>query len=189
MPSAIQVSSLCKTGVMPTNMDNIDNYMIFANYSGNMAKSYLDDEYKLDYFMEDVGLNAYYYYIRQVMPFWLNVENFEIPAYFRGYFYYFKHKQLLARYYLERFSNDLGNMEDFDWNKPFYPGYYSTLMYNNGMVMPQRSRHTNVPFYKYRYLKVSSSVPYFCAIYFILFIIYFISSLVYKFVASRMSRL
>lgn len=140
---------------MSTNMDNVDNYIIYANYSGSLVKPYLDDEYKLDYFMEDVGLNAYYYYVRQVMPFWLDMKDFEIPAYFRGYFYYFKQKQLLSRYYLERISNDLGDIEDFDWNKPFYPGYYSTLMYNNGMIMPQRSRYTNVPFYKYKYLKVS----------------------------------
>ncbi|KAM0731828.1 Arylphorin subunit alpha [Formica fusca] len=140
-------------GIMSTNMDNVDNYIIYANYSGSLVKPYLDDEYKLDYFMEDVGLNAYYYYVRQVMPFWLDMKDFEIPAYFRGYFYYFKQKQLLSRYYLERISNDLGDIEDFDWNKPFYPGYYSTLMYNNGMIMPQRSRYTNVPFYKYKYLK------------------------------------
>lgn len=140
---------------MSTNMDNVDNYIIYANYTGSLVKPYLDNEYKLDYFMEDVGLNAYYYYVRQVMPFWLDMKDFEIPAYFRGYFYYFKHKQLLSRYYLERISNDLGDIEDFDWNKPFYPGYYSTLTYNNGIVMPQRSRYTNVPFYKYKYLKVS----------------------------------
>lgn len=152
-----------QTGMMSTNMDNVDNYMIYANYSGNFIKPHLEDEYKLDYFMEDAGLNAYYYYFRQVMPFWLDMKDIEIPAYFRGNFYYFKHKQLLSRYYLERISNDLGDIEDFDWNKPFYPGYYSTLMYNNGMVMPQRSRYMNVPFYKYKYVKVSLFVHYFCA--------------------------
>ncbi|XP_011255341.2 arylphorin subunit alpha [Camponotus floridanus] len=139
-------------GVRPTNVDNGDSYVIHANYSGNLVRPYLDD-YKLDYFMEDVGLNAYYYYVRQVMPFWFSVKNFEIPAQFRGQFYYFKHKQLLNRYYLERISNDLGDIEDFDWNKPFYPGFHSILTYNNGMVIPQRSRYTAVPFYKYKHLK------------------------------------
>jgi len=133
--------------------------MIYANYSGNYVKPNLDDEYKLDYFMEDIGLNTYYYYFRQVMPFWFDFKEFDIkqfnfPKDFRGYYYYFNHKQLLGRYYLERISNDLGGIEDFDWNKPFYPGYYSTLMYNNGIMMPQRSRYMNVPFYKYKYLKV-----------------------------------
>lgn len=140
-------------GMISTNMDNVDSYMIYANYSGNMVKPYFDDEYKLDYFMEDIGLNSFYYYVRKIMPFWLDMKDIKIPSYFRGYFYYFKHKQLLSRYYLERISNDMGDIEDFDWDKPFYPGYYSTLMYYNGLVMPQRSRDMNVPFYKYKYLK------------------------------------
>lgn len=135
--------------------------MIYANYSGNMARPYFDDEYKLDYWMEDPSLNAYYYYLREVMPFWLDIKDIkdlDMPKDFRGYFYYFQHKQLLNRYYLERRSNDLSNIEDFDWNKPFYPGYYSTLMYNNGILMPQRSRYENIPFYKYKYLKARSFV-------------------------------
>lgn len=128
--------------------------MIYANYSGSFVKPYFDDEYKLDYFIEDFSLNAYYYYIRQVLPFWLDMKDFNIPKEFRGNFYYYQHQQLLNRYFLERISNDLGKIEDFDWNKPFYPGYYSTLMYNNGIAMPQRPRYTNVPSYKYKYLKV-----------------------------------
>jgi len=148
-----------RTGLTTANTDNVDSYMIYANYSGNYVKSNLDDEYKLDYFMEDIGLNTYYYYFRQIMPFWFDFKEFDIKQYdfpkdFRGYYYYFNHKQLLGRYYLERISNDLDDIEDFDWNKPFYPGYYSTLMYNNGIMMPQRSRYMNVPFYKYKYLKV-----------------------------------
>ncbi|XP_020280010.1 hexamerin-like [Pseudomyrmex gracilis] len=143
-------------GLGSANIDNVDSYMIYANYSGNMARPYFDDEYKLDYWMEDPSLNAYYYYLREVMPFWLDIKDIkdlDMPKDFRGYFYYFQHKQLLNRYYLERRSNDLSNIEDFDWNKPFYPGYYSTLMYNNGILMPQRSRYENIPFYKYKYLK------------------------------------
>jgi len=147
-------------------VDNVDSYMIYANYSGNFVKPYFDNEYKLDYFIEDFALNSFYYYFRQVMPFWFDSEDFDIPKDFRGYYYYFYHKQLLGRYYLERISNDLDDIEDFDWNKPFYPGYYSTLMYNNGIVMPQRPRYMNVPFYKYKYLKVQL----FFAIHFVFFL-------------------
>lgn len=140
-------------------MDNIDSYIIYANYSGNFIKPYLDDEYKMDYWMEDVGLNAYYYYARNIMPFWLDIKDTDVPREFRGRFYYFLHRQMLARHYLERLSNDLGDVEEFDWNRAFYSGYYSTLMYNNGVGMPQRSRFANVPFYKYKYLKVRSARP------------------------------
>lgn len=139
-------------------MDNYDNYVIYANYSGNFVKPYLDEEYKMDYFMEDYSLNAFYYYIRQVFPFWLDMKEFDIQKDFRGNFYYYQHQQLYARYVLERASNDLGYVEEFDWNKAFYPGYYSTLIHNNGIALPQRPRYTNVPFYKYKYLKVSPFV-------------------------------
>jgi hypothetical protein len=140
-------------GLSTTGVDNYDNYVIYANYSGNYVKPYLDEEYKMDYFMEDYSLNAFYYYLRQVFPFWLDMKEFDIPKDFRGHFYYFQHQQLFARYSLERISNGLSYVEDFDWNKAFYPGYYSTLTYNNGIAFPQRPRYTNVPFYKYKYLK------------------------------------
>lgn len=152
-------------GLATANVDNMDNYMIYANYSGNFVKPYFDDEYKLDYFIEDFALNSFYYYFRQVMPFWFDFKDLDIPKDFRGYYYYFYHKQLLGRYYLERISNGLGDIEDFDWNKPFYPGYYSTLMYHNGVVMPQRPRYTNVPFYKYKYLKVYDCLLRYSALY------------------------
>ncbi|KAL0116116.1 hypothetical protein PUN28_011169 [Cardiocondyla obscurior] len=147
-------------GLATANVDNTDTYMIYANYSGNFVKPYIDDEYKLDYFMEDFSLNSFYYYYRQVMPFWFDFKDFDMPKDFRGSYYYFYHKQLLGRYYLERISNDLEDIEDFDWNKSFYPGYYSTLMYHNGIAMPQRSRYMNVPFYKYKYLKEIEALEY-----------------------------
>ncbi|XP_025160733.1 arylphorin subunit alpha isoform X2 [Harpegnathos saltator] len=140
-------------GLTTTGVDNYDNYVIYANYSSNFVEPNLYEEYKMDYFMEDHSLNAFYYYVRQVFPFWLDMKECDIPQNFRGQFYYFQHKQLYARYILERVSNDFGCVEDFDWNKHFYPGYYSTLMYNNGMQLPQRPRYSNIPFYKYKYLK------------------------------------
>lgn len=136
-------------------MGNIETYVVTANYSSNFMMPYTDDEYKLDYFMEDIGMNAYYYYIRQIFPFWMSSSKYNMPKEIRGQFYYFIHQQLLARYFLERMSNDLGNIEDFDWNKSIYPGYFSTMMYSNGIPFPQRDRYSALPYYKYKYLKVS----------------------------------
>ncbi|XP_076397680.1 hexamerin 70c [Megachile rotundata] len=136
-----------------TNVGNIETYMIAANYSSRYLPMFEDREYKMDYFMEDVSLNAYYYYFRSMFPFWMNSNKYNIPKEVRGELYYFIHKQLLARYNLERLSNDLGKVEDFDWFKPIFPGYYSTLMYRNGIAIPQRNRYSSVPYYKYKYLK------------------------------------
>ncbi|KAG7210287.1 hypothetical protein KM043_011831 [Ampulex compressa] len=134
-------------------MENTDNYLIHTNYTGLFTRALQDEEYKLDYFMEDVSLNTFYYYYRHVLPFWLNSKDYNIPKEIRGYLYSYIHQQLISRYYLERISNDLGDIEDFDYYKRFYPGYYSTLMYNNGIFMPQRERVTAAPYYKYKYLK------------------------------------
>ncbi|CAK9799971.1 Arylphorin subunit alpha [Anthophora quadrimaculata] len=136
-----------------SGMSNIETYMVSANYSGSYMP-YNDPEYKLDYFMEDIGLNAYYYNMRQIFPFWLSSSGkYNIPKELRGQFYYFFHQQLMARFFLERMSNDLDQLEDFDWTKPIYPGYYSTLIYPNGVPLPQRHRYSSIPYYKYKHLK------------------------------------
>ncbi|XP_015177945.1 PREDICTED: arylphorin subunit alpha-like [Polistes dominula] len=138
-------------GLTPTgNTDHTDTYIIYNNYTD---RSYYDEDYKLDYFMEDFGLNSYYYYFRQIFPFWLNSKEYNIPQEFRGIFYLYIHQQLIARYYLERLSNGLGEIEDFNFQKAFYPGFYSSIMFRNGVVMPQRKSYYNIPYYKNYYLK------------------------------------
>lgn len=136
-------------------MNNVETYLVMANYSSKYVTPYMDDDYKLDYFIEDIGINAYYYYMRQMFPFWMPSSKYSMPKEIRGQLYYFFHQQLLARYFLERMSNGLGKIEDFDWNKPIYPGYYSTMTYPNGVHFPQRDKFSAIPYYKYKYLKVS----------------------------------
>ncbi|XP_051165894.1 arylphorin subunit alpha-like isoform X2 [Leptopilina boulardi] len=129
-----------------------DTYMIYSNYTGSCKECYYP-EYRMSYFFDDIGLNSYYYYFRMVFPFWVNTKYYEVPKQFRGEFYYFFHKQLMARYYLERLSNDLGRMKPFDWYKGKFPGFYSNLMYPNGVAVPKRDEWYNVPPYKLDYLK------------------------------------
>ncbi|XP_053995675.1 arylphorin subunit alpha-like [Hylaeus anthracinus] len=129
-----------------------ETYKIYANYSSAYMPD-VDSEYKLDYFMEDVELNSFYYYYQQVFPFWLSSKYFNIPKEIRGQFYYFFYKQLMGRYYLERMSQGLGEVNDFDWYKPIYPGYYSTLTYSNGVPVPQRNKYSDIPYYKYKHLQ------------------------------------
>lgn len=104
--------------------------------------------------MGDFDLNTFYFYFRQTFPFWLNSKEYNIPQEYRGIFYLYVHQQLIARYYLERLSNDLGEIEDFNLEKPFYSGFYSSMIFSNGVVMPPRKSYYNVPYYKYQYLKV-----------------------------------
>lgn len=132
-------------------------YIIPANYSGWYLNHDYNLENKLNYFIEDIGLNTYYFFLRQAFPFWLPSKEYDLPDY-RGEEYLYSHKLLLNRYYLERLSNDLPYLEEFDWQKPFYPGYYPTMTYSNGLPFPQRPIWSNFPIYKYKYIRVIEKI-------------------------------
>ncbi|XP_031829842.1 hexamerin 70a [Nomia melanderi] len=132
--------------------DGSDMYVIMANYSGWYINREYDLENKLNYFVEDIGLNAYYTLFRLQYPFWLSSEEFGFPKN-RGEEFLYNHLQLLNRYYLERFSNDLPAVEDFDWSKPFVPGFYPTMTFHNGLPFAQRPSWSQFPVHKYGYIK------------------------------------
>lgn len=137
-----------------SNIDSVETYYVYSNYTDICINPSYEYEYKLNYFMEDVGLNAYYYYFRMAFPFWMDTKDYNLPKNFRGDFYYFFHKQLMARYYLERFSNGFGEIEDFTWDRMHLPGYYSDISFSNGVAMPKRDWWNVAPMYKYRYIEV-----------------------------------
>lgn len=113
-------------------------------------------EEKLSYFTEDIGLNCFYFLLSHDFPFWMNSEEYHLQKEVRGEMYYFIHKQLLARYYLERLSNDLGEIEAFDWHEPIGPGYYPTINHPNGLPFPHRDSYSRIPVYKYDLVHVSN---------------------------------
>ncbi|KAI4501389.1 hypothetical protein M0802_003266 [Mischocyttarus mexicanus] len=129
-----------------------EEYVIPANYSGWYINHEYNQENKINYFIEDIGLNLYYFYFRQQYPFWLKSEEYKFPEY-RGEEYLYGHKQLMTRYHLERLSNGLDRVEDFDWSKEFPPGYYPTLTYPNGLPYVQRPSWSTFPHNKYKYIK------------------------------------
>ncbi|XP_049876511.1 arylphorin subunit beta-like [Pectinophora gossypiella] len=122
-----------------------NNYIFYANYSSYWT--YGPEEQKLAYFTEDIGLNSHYYFFHCFIPFWKNtkVNNFKERL---GEFWLFHYQQLLARYYLERLSNGLGEISDFSWEKPIktkYTPFMSTLHY----PFIQRSGEYYIPVEKY----------------------------------------
>ncbi|KOC69159.1 Hexamerin [Habropoda laboriosa] len=136
----------------PQAPEGFKSYIISANYSGWYVNREFNLENRLNYFTEDVGLNSYYFFFRHGFPFWMESKEFNLPDY-RGEEYLYGHKQLMNRYYLERLSNDLPKLEDFDWQQPFYAGYYPTMTYHNGLPFPQRPDWVKLPIYKYKYIK------------------------------------
>ena len=130
--------------------------IINANYSGWYIGREYDFESKLNYFTEDIGFNTFYFYFRQEAPFWLSSEEYGLETKnVRGEEYLYGHKQILARYALERMANGLDHIEAFDWNSEFFAGYYPTLTYHNGLPFPQRERWSKIPHYKYKYSQVN----------------------------------
>ncbi|NP_001153417.1 hexamerin 83 precursor [Nasonia vitripennis] len=135
------------------SFENVETFYVYSNFTDVCINPTNALEYKLNYFTEDVGLNAFYYYFRMSFPFWMDSKDYEVPKSFRGDFYYFMHKQIMSRYYLERFSNDLGEIEDFSWDSMSLPGFYSDISFFNGVSMPRRDWWNVVPFYKYKYVE------------------------------------
>ncbi|XP_049876510.1 arylphorin subunit alpha-like [Pectinophora gossypiella] len=88
---------------------------------------------KLDYFREDIGLNAYYFGIHLLHPHWMSNEELSQLNPTHGEDYYYRHQQLIARYNLEKEGL---RQEEKECN--FYDSY-SYLTYDNGVPFPVRS--------------------------------------------------
>lgn len=121
----------------------VDNtFYIKSNYRGWNASN--NDEDALTYFTEDIGLNTYYFYFHATYPFWLSTEEFGLTRDRKGEFFLYNHQQLLARYYMERLSNDLGEIPRFMWSRPIRTGFKSSLRQFNGLEMPSRPDDFNL---------------------------------------------
>ncbi|XP_037027575.1 hexamerin-1.1-like [Bradysia coprophila] len=119
------------TIIIPTNYTDYDYYMTNV-------------ENKISYFTEDIGLNTYYYYFHADYPFWMTGSDYNMVRGRRGEQYLFVHQQLLARYYLERLSNDIGTIPEFSWYEPIKTGYYPALRYYNGAFFSTRDNYYNI---------------------------------------------
>lgn len=79
--------------------------IINTNYSGWQLENKNCFGYNYDsgikYFTEDLELNSYYYGLNLLYPYWMTNGDLEEIDIRYAEHYYFVHKQLLARYYLE----------------------------------------------------------------------------------------
>lgn len=116
--------------------------IIPMNYTGWYI--HMNADQKVSYFTEDVTLNANYYNFNLDYPYWLEGEPYGLDKDRRGEFYLVFHQQFLARYYLERLSNDLGHIQDFNWRTPIKSGYNPSLMFVSGKQFPVRPNFYNL---------------------------------------------
>ncbi|KAJ8715018.1 hypothetical protein PYW08_004999 [Mythimna loreyi] len=128
-----------------------DYYVYYANYSNSLA--YPNQEQKLSYFTEDIGLNAFYFYFHSHMPFWWKSEKLSILKDRMGELFFYFYQQILARYSMERLSNGLGEIPEFSWYSNFKTGYYPQLT-GNYLPFAQRSNNYNIHSEKnYEYIR------------------------------------
>ncbi|XP_053610745.1 basic juvenile hormone-suppressible protein 2 [Plodia interpunctella] len=115
-------------------------YIIDENIFDRRVNLNIED--RLRYFTEDIDLNTYYYYFHVDYPFWmkddlintkLRTRRFELTLYV--------YQQILARYYLERLSNGLGDIKVLSLDKPITKGYWPWLLLHNGVQMPMRTNN------------------------------------------------
>lgn len=123
-------------------VEGVHTVIIPTNYTGYYYKT--NEDTKISYFTEDIGLNTYYYYFHARYPFWMGSKEFNFSKDRRGELYLFEHQQLLARYYLERLSNGLGEIPEFSFFDKLKTGYYPELRYYNGIFFPTRDNFYNL---------------------------------------------
>ncbi|CAH1639107.1 unnamed protein product [Spodoptera littoralis] len=121
--------------VTPTEglRDEGNAYYLDANYTGIFYNN--EDDSKLAYFREDVGLNSYYYLRKLRLSPWFNSNI--IDRY--GENIYQMMKQFGARYNLERYANGFPEIDGIDWNSlPDIP-YDPELVYSDGKEFNHRT--------------------------------------------------
>ncbi|CAH2239997.1 jg3425 [Pararge aegeria aegeria] len=113
-----------------------DVYIIDENIFDRRV--FLNDEDRIRYFTEDIGLNTYYYYFHVDYPFWMKSDVTNKFMVRRWELTFYVYQQILARYYLERLSNGLGDITDLSWHKPIRKGYWPWMILHNGVQLPVR---------------------------------------------------
>lgn len=121
--------------------DEGNAYTLDANYTANYYDN--EDESKLAYFREDIGLNSYYYLKMLKWAPWLNV-NVNISSRY-GENMYHMIKQLVARYNLERYANGMPEQDDLNWDSMSDVPYDPMLVYSNGNEFIHRTSPVQLP--------------------------------------------
>lgn len=121
-----------------------------------MVRDNVPEQQKLSYYIEDIGLSNYYFMSYHDFPWWMKSVEYNMPQNVRGELHMFAHKQMLARYYAERLSNNIGEIDCVDVTKPIRTGYYPTMHHHNGVPFVQRPVDSEIPLHDHYYVQVSS---------------------------------
>lgn len=120
--------------------DEGNAYTLDANYTTNIYDS--DNELKLAYYREDVGLNSYYFVNMLKWAPWRNVE-VDINSRYGEEMYHWM-KQWMSRYHMERYSNGLAEIDGMNWDLIADIPYDPMLVYSNGNEFIHRTSQLSV---------------------------------------------
>lgn len=115
--------------------------VLIANYT-RINNLYPDQS--ISYLTEDIGLNSLYFNWHLEHPFWLTGKEHKVNVEHRGELFLYFHRQILARYVLERISNGLGEVEPVHFWGQIHESYYPHLRNLNGKEMPGRVVNTKL---------------------------------------------
>lgn len=86
----------------------------------------LEEEHRLAYFREDLGVNLHHWHWHLVYPF--EGRRDVVAKDRRGELFYYMHQQIIARYNVERMCNKLSRVERYiDWKAPIKEAYFPKL--------------------------------------------------------------
>lgn len=114
-----------------------DNVVIKWNHT---LWPYHNNDQIISYYTHDYSLNAVYYNLNLMYPEWLGsnvVPGLQNDR--RGETWWFRHRQLVARYYMERLSNGLGEIPEI--SNVVEEGFVPGLLYPNGVPYPTRPNY------------------------------------------------
>ncbi|XP_037814271.1 arylphorin subunit A4-like [Lucilia sericata] len=108
---------------------------------------FFNKESALSYFTEDVGLNAYWYYLNMDYAFFLDGKTYGLNKDRRGEYWLYNVRQILSRYYMERLSHGFGEIPEFSYFNIIEYGYKPQLVYHNGVGYSYRKNYYEVESY------------------------------------------
>jgi Hemocyanin, all-alpha domain./Hemocyanin, copper containing domain. len=111
--------------------------IVRMNFTGTIR----NPEQRVAYLGEDVGMNSHHSHWHMDFPFWWKEKEYGIPKDRKGELFYWMHHQLIARFDLERLSNDLPFVEPLYWEDKIVDGFYPQTTYRVGGEFPARPDH------------------------------------------------
>ncbi|XP_067634373.1 phenoloxidase 2 [Eurosta solidaginis] len=110
----------------------------------NFTASDREEEQRLSYFREDIGVNSHHWHWHLVYP--GSGPEEVVGKDRRGELFYYMHHQLMARYNVERFCNNLAKLQPLNnVREPLHEGYFPKILCSlNNRTYPGRAAKTTL---------------------------------------------